>query len=256
MGGGGGIKIGNPIKQATNFVSGNVKRATGFVQGGGLVGMALGLNGKPTAAPSVAGGGVNADVGRAAIEADIKAGEEGLGANFKEGALGRLDTERSADVKDIIERRRAGLEGISAEENQALRERGSQAIDRGSQTALRQLRGRQASSGVRGATAGAQQASVLQAGQAAKANVERDLLIKNIDAKRQGLSDFEGSVLGAEERGQGKTLFNLEQKQRETFGRLSSGLGMAQLGVQERGSQRGVGIAQANAAAAGKGGKK
>lgn len=190
------------------------------------------------------------------IISDIKIGEGLLGKDFKEGNLDRLSTAPSADMADIIARRKAGLEGLSAEENQALRERGSQEIDRGSQTALRQLRGLQGASGVRGASAVAGQANILQAGQSAKAGVERDLLIQNVNQKREALSGLEQTVQGAEADQLGREQFNIGQREKEIAGRQAAGLGFAALGATERGSQRGVSVALANAKAAGSGGKK
>lgn len=192
---------------------------------------------------------------RTDIQKDIERGEAQLGKEFEEGALGRLDVARSADLASIIEQRREGAKGLSSEEAQALRERGTQEIDRGTQTALRQLRGRQGISGVRGAAGVAQEVNVLGAGQQAKAQSERELLIKNIEAKRQGLGEFEESLTGAESSEEARRLFNLEQQQKEKFGRLSSGLGFAQLGVQERASIRGVAAAQSNVQSAAGGGK-
>lgn len=242
---------------------GSAAKAVGGAVGSAAGGVVGGIAGKYVGG-KIAGSGegpggilapINVKQSRKDITEDIRRGEEELGVHFKEGSLGRLDAGRSADVSSIVESRRAGLQGLSAEENQALRERASQSIDRGSQTALRQLRGSQGISGVRGGTAGAQQATVLAAGQQAKGRAERDLLIQNVEAKRQALGDFEATVTGAEATEQERSLFNIGQKGKEQFGRLSSGLGFAQLGVQERAAARGVSVAQSNVAAAGKGGK-
>ncbi len=189
------------------------------------------------------------------LKGDIAAGQEIFGGDFAEGKLGRLQEGPSGDVQDIIARRKAGLGGLSAEENQAIRERGSQSIDRSTQSSLRQLRGLQGATGQRGGSALASQSRILQAGQGAKANVERDLAIQNVDVKRQALGAAEGSILGAEAQTRENELFNIRQKNKEATGRQTAGLSFAQLAATERGSQRGVGIAQANAAAAG-GGKK
>ena len=186
---------------------------------------------------------------------DIVKGQETIGKEFAEGKLGRLDAGRSTEMTDIIAKKKAGLGGITAEENQALRDRGVQGIQRGTQTALRQLRGFQGASGVRGGGAVTQQAGILKSGIQSQANVERDLLLKNIDAKRTALSDYEASVTGAEATEQERSLFNINQVNRETFGRLSSGLGYAQLGVADRASERGVAIAQQNLSSESGGGK-
>lgn len=185
------------------------------------------------------------------LVSDVAKGQELFGKEFKEGALGRLDVERTADVSDVIKRRRAGLEGLSAEENQALRERAGKGIERGTQTALRQLRGIQGARGVRGGSAVARQTGVLRAGIEAKAGVERDLFIANIAQKRQALGAFESSILGAEATERAGSIFNLEQRGRETAGRLTAGLGFAGIASAER-----TGIRSAAAAGAAGGGSK
>ena len=190
------------------------------------------------------------------LKADITTGQELFGGGFAEGKLGRLETGPSADVQDIIARRKSALGGLSAEENQAIRERGSQSIDRSTQSSLRQLRGLQGATGVRGGSALANQARILQAGQGAKANVERDLAIQNIGVKREALGAAEGSILGAEAQTRENTLFNIRQRNKEATGRTTAGLSFAALAATERAGIRGVGIAKANAAAAGGGGKK
>lgn len=228
--------------------SGSVARKLGGVTGG--------LVGERAPAPSLSIPKANEAEARAALKRDIATGKELFGGDFKEGNLGRLSTERSAEMADIIARKKAGLEGFSSEEAQALRERGGQEITRSTQTALRQLRGLQGASGVRGASAVAGQAGILQAGQAAKANVERDLFIQNINQKRQALGDLESSVSGQEALSRQAEIFNIGQKSKEIAGRQASGLGFAALGATERASQRGVGVALANAKAASSGGKK
>ena len=151
---------------------------------------------KKSQAPAVASTDPRAGLsaGTRTILQEAEAGKATLGAEFEEGALGRLDAGRTADISQVIEGRRAALGGLAAPEAQALRERAVQGIQRGTQTALRQLRGQQAGAGVRGASATAQQAQVLGAGQQAQANVERDLFLQNIQAKREGLSAFETSI--------------------------------------------------------------
>lgn len=188
------------------------------------------------------------------LAADIKKGQELLGKDFAEGNLGRLEEAPSADITSIVEARRQGLKGLSSEENQALRERASQGIDRGTQTALRQLRGIQGASGVRGATASAQAGRQLSAGQAAKAQTERDLLIRNVEERQKGLEAFESTVTGTEEAKQQRELFNIQQRKSEIAGRQTAGLGFAQLGVTERTGASAANVAAASAA--GGGGKK
>lgn len=234
-------------------------RTVKAVATGGLSEVARKAKAKISAANSRGSGSSNLQprISQAAASAnlakDIAKGQELLGGDFKEGNLDRIDAGRGADISSVIEGRRAALGGFSAEANQALRDRAGQGIDRGTQSALRSLRGIQGASGVRGASAAAQQGRQLSAGQAAKANAERDLLIRNVDQKGKALSAFEQSVGGAEETEQQRNLFNIQQRQKEIAGRQAAGLGFAQLGVTER-----TGAASANIAgsAASSGGKK
>lgn len=188
------------------------------------------------------------------VLADIKAGKLLLGKDFEEGSLGRAQEARSGNIDAVIAARKAALGGLTAEENQALRERGKQGIKRGVQTSLRQLRGIQGASGVRGASAASQQANILMAGQAAGANVERDLFLKNIEAKRAALGDFETSVRSAESEEVERQRANIDLGSREKFGRLAAGLGFSALGVAERSGTKAADAARASGG--GGGGKK
>ena len=152
---------------------------------------------------------------------------------FGEGSLGRLQEGRAPEIADVIERRRAGLQGFSREELNALRAQRAQEIARGEQTALRQLRGAQAQAGVRGGLAGAQQAALIQQGQQQRAQAEQELFLRGEQAKREGLGSFEQSLVGAREREQQRQAFNIGQQQRERFGQLATELGFAGLGAQE-----------------------
>ena len=198
--------------------------------------------GQPRRAPDITG-----DIAR-----DVKRGQEVLGSDFAAGSLGRLETGRSADVSSVVEGRRAALGGFSSEESQALRERAGQGIDRGTQTAVRQLRAQQGASGVRGASAAAQVGRQLSAGQSAKAQAERDLLIQSVGQRGKALSAFEGSVAGAEQGEQQREMFNIGQTQAETLGRQAAGLGFAQLSTLERTGKRSADAAAASGQSSGK----
>lgn len=167
--------------------------------------------------------------------------------------------QRSADVQDIISRYRSGLEGYTAPELQALREQMQSGITTGEQTALRQLRGQQAAAGIQGGLAGAQAARLLQAGQQARTQAERDLFLQNIAQRQNALQGFQQAVTGAEatEFGRGQTTqgaleqilqqqraeetgrqqFNIGQGQQEKFGQLATMLGIAGMGSTERAAE-------------------
>jgi hypothetical protein len=140
--------------------------------------------------------------------------------------LGRIQSSirqgRSADVQDILARRRANLQGLGREEVQAERARAGQEISRQAEQQRRALAAIQARTGVRGGTAAAQQMQAVTAGARTRAEFERDLFLRNEQIKREALSQFEQSV-GAAERGEferqvaGAELerFNLSQQLQE-----------------------------------------
>lgn len=225
------------------------------------------------------------------------------------GSLGRLDTElgrvdtglgrveegqfqeaRSEDIQDVINRRREALSGMSTEEQRVQRDRALQSIGRAEQLQQNQLKAAQAQSGVRGATASAQQLLAGQQFNQQRIEFERDLFLANEESKRQALNAFESSVTAAEgvefqrkaanlelqqfnlaqqlrERQLQQTnlaqeqaekqleQFNLQQAAKEKFGQVSTALGFAQLTQADISGQRAVEAQKASAAAASGGGK-
>lgn len=193
--------------------------------------------------------------------------------------------QNSADVMDILKRRKEGLAGLTAEENQALRSRFKQELGVAGQSAQRQLAIQQNRLGVRGATAGAQQQALISQNQIARANAERDLLIKNIEMKQNNLSAYEQSVRQAENDISLNKIRNIELRQsainaleatsgsqaqrrlelaqlnqraraNERFGQISIAMGTQQMGANERTGQAANAASVAAAQAQGGGGKK
>lgn len=177
---------------------------------------------------------------------------------FGSGRLSRINAGRGGDITDIINRRRAGLEGLSSAENAALKDQAVQGLGEQTQTGLRSLRAAQG--GVSASRAAAQQAGFLKSQDQARAGLERDLLIKNYDIKQQALGSFEDSVRKAEAEELEKQKFNIGQEQSEKYGKLASELGFGQLASGERSAltQESIARAQSEAtkAAARQGGKK
>ena len=196
---------------------------------------------------------------RAAIGEDIRAGREADLARGRERGQELFGREQffvrdrgdiQADTEDIIARRRASLEGFSPEERNLLREQATAPLMQQQATALRQLRGAQAQSGVRGGLAGAQQAGLIsqQAGQ--RAGLERDVALANIQRRQEALGDFESTIGGEQGRAQ-----------KQQFAQLGTELGFGQLGASERaaGFQQALGeqqLAQSRNQAAAAEGKK
>ncbi|MBR9701022.1 hypothetical protein GOV11_04110 [Candidatus Woesearchaeota archaeon] len=178
---------------------------------------------------------------RQARERDLKAGRERGQELFGAGSFGTREEQsaRTTDFADVLERRRAKLEGFTPEEQQAFREQVLGGAQKASETQLRRLRGEQASSGVRGGLASAQRGQLLRGAQRQEAEAERDIFLRQVAAREQGLSQFE-RTLGEEQK----------RAQAEKFGQLSTEFGFAALGSAERGAslQALVGEKQADVA--------
>jgi hypothetical protein len=197
---------------------------------------AQGMDGRLPITEAFGGGSVdprglmsNTDVGRKAQQYRLeRMTDQAIG---RKAAGERFADVKSGDLDDIISRRREQLEGLTSGEKNLLETQGIGGIQQAEQGALRQLRGIQGATGVRGATAGAQQADVLQEGLMARGDLQRDIVMQDINARRQALDNLE-TTLG-----------------KERLGFLTRELGEAGLGAAERGAaiQHVVGMAQANA---------
>lgn len=105
---------------------------------------------------------------------------------------------RSQEMSDTIALMKQGLAGLSATENQALRETAAREVDRQFQSAQRNLANAQARSQIGSAAAAAQVGSLGSQRGAAQSQMEQDLLVKNIDIqdKRRGAY---ANLLGGQE---------------------------------------------------------
>lgn len=177
----------------------------------------------------------------------IKRSREERAKDLAEGrARGQelFGTTNEADATAVAERIRAQAQGFTPEELSAMREQNIGSIQSAGKQNLRALRIQQAAQGVRGAQAIAQQGKMLNDQQNQLVGSERELFLKNIDARRQGVKDFQDMV------------------NREKSARLTTELGFGSLGAADRGAvmQKIVGEQQAAASAraggGGGGGKK
>ena len=168
------------------------------------------------------------------LEADLAQGRARGQDLFGNEALGRVNAQRSADIADILARRKAQLEGFTPEEQQAMREQNMGAIFSNQQAGSRDLARQQARSGVRGALGAAQQAAFQQATQGQLADQERQLFLANIAEKRDALGRLEGSQRATEADELARQQFNLGQLGREKAGMLTTEFGYGGLGAQER----------------------
>lgn len=218
------------------------------------------------------------------FDTGVERGQQLIG----DGSLGRVATSlerlnlnsfeegRSAEMSDILERRRKSLSGLSAEEAMAERTKATQEMQRGEEGARRKLSGTQAQLGVRGDSAATQQLSVMAQGMQNRANFERDLIIANQQIRTQALDSYEAGVRGSEasERAAKEgnlqisqfnaaqqlrevelQKFNLQQAAKERFGQISIGFGMTQLGSAEASADKAAAAQMMAAAAKQSGGK-
>jgi hypothetical protein len=148
----------------------------------------------------------------------------------------------TANMRDIIERRRAFLQGFTPDEMNASRDQMNATNRTEALTAERQLRGTQARNGVRGPAAAAQVAGVHKDLARKTADNEQKLFLENAAEKRGQLDKYGAEIM----------------KQR--YGQLATELGYGGLGVSDRSAatQRVAGEDYARAAndAANSGGKK
>ena len=173
---------------------------------------------------------------RAEREKDLAAGRERGEELFGEGRLGRVEAGVPAGTQRLVEERRAGLGGLTSQQQTQARERARQGITEQSQTELARLRGILGRQGrqLDDPSAVAQQRRILERAQRVGGGVERDLALADISLQEQRRQQLE-SITGRAETGDlNRALINLQQQQRETAGQLQTEFGLAGLGSTER----------------------
>lgn len=167
---------------------------------------------------------------------------------------------RSQETKDILGKLASGMDGLTAAENQGMREQAQREVDRQYQGALRNLATQQARSGVRGASATAQNINTERARGQQQSELEQDIMLKNIDIqdRRRGayadyLAGTEASEFGRRmdaegmygdlmanrnEYTQGINRFNIGQAEKDKLGRIAGTLGLSNLRSTRRYGRR------------------
>lgn len=97
-------------------------------------------------------------------------------------------------MADIVNQRRQFLSGYSPEEQNALRSGMDQSTASSTASGLQQLRAKQGRAGVFGPAAAAQENDLIQANSKARQTNEAGLFSKQIDLKRQALTDYQKAV--------------------------------------------------------------
>lgn len=161
---------------------------------------------------------------------------------FGEGSLGRTSAE-------VMARRQAEAQGFSPQEMNAMREQNLSTINSANQGNIRQARIQQAAQGIRGGQAVAQLNKMRNEQGGQIAGSERELFLKNIDARRMGLESLDKAQSS-----------DRDMAAREKVSRIATEMGYGSLGSADRGAvmQSLIGEKQADAAArsGGGGGKK
>lgn len=194
-----------------------------------------------------------AELSRLNREVDMIRGAERGRELFGDGSLSQVDpSRRSGDMSEIIAARQDAMRnGMGADAFQAAREARLGGLQRSEQSQARQLRASQAAQGVTGPMAQAQSMALLGQQQDARQGAERQLLLDNVAQKTQALGLAEQSIASAE--GTEKA-----EMKGERMGQLTTMMGEAALGAQERGAaiQSEAAKAYASAAAQQSGGGK
>lgn len=174
------------------------------------------------------------DTTRADRQKDMDEGRARGEELFGDGALGRLDDQRSDEVAGIIADRKANLAGYTPEELNAMKGQADSRVGQAEYMAKRELRGAQGRAGLSGGVAAGQAAGITRAANKERAGADRDIFLSQIEARRGALDKYEGSVGTARNNELGLSKFNLDQKNKELMSRLSTEFGYAGLGASER----------------------
>ena len=152
--------------------------------------------------------------------------------------LGTVDPARSAEMQETLAMSKGGLGGLIAAENEALRARGYEELNRQFMGGQRALANLQARSGVQGAAASAQfQDLMRQRGQQAMA-MEQDIMLKNIAVQDQRRQAFQNLLRTAEQDELARQQFNIGQQANLLSGQQALFFGGAGLAGQLMEQQR------------------
>ena len=99
-------------------------------------------------------------------------------------------------LQEIMDRRKAGLEGLTAPELTALREQGNSGMNQAMQTAMRQANVGNLMANRSGNVQGAAMPGIAQARSLGQAQLERDILLANVAERDKRLNEYQG--LGSE----------------------------------------------------------
>ncbi len=163
------------------------------------------------------------------MKKDLKYGEKEGNRLIQDGAFGRVGL---GDYNDLVNTQKGRLEGFNSAEYGALRDTMNRENMRSYATSRENLARSQAYSGVRGATASAQQAKAGRDFNRSQIEGNQNLMIQNIGQKDKAsglLSQYLGQRSGVEQA-------NNANKEREMGARLGIQFGYGQMGSANRSS--------------------
>lgn len=159
-----------------------------------------------------------------------------------------VEAKRSDEVKRLLALRESQLAGYSSQEMNTLREDAQREIERNTQGALSQLRSQLGASGVRGGSSLGRQVGLLQGENNQKSDLERKLLIDQMNRRENAIGSLENTTAAARADELARTQFNLTNSQKirsdlinqnlNSRGQLmENDLGRAQVDLNARGQE-------------------
>ena len=152
--------------------------------------------------------------------------------------LGTVDPSRSAEMQETLAMSKGGLGGLTAAENEALRARGYEELNRQFMGGQRALANLQARSGVQGAAATAQFGDLMRQRAQQAAGMEQDIMLKNIAVQDQRRQAFQNLLRTAEQDELARQQFNIGQQANLLSGQQALFFGGAGLAGQLMEQQR------------------
>lgn len=125
-----------------------------------------------------------------------------------------VEAKRSDEVKRLLALRESQLSGYNTKEMNLLREDAQREIERNTQGALSQLRSQLGASGIRGGSALGRQVGLLQGEAGQKADLERKLLIDQMNRREGAIGALENLTAAARADELARTQFNITNGQK------------------------------------------
>lgn len=167
-----------------------------------------------------------------------------LDATAKNKALADNAGNLTANEQEAIDRNRAALGGLNAQENTALREQGEAGLDSTMQTLMRKQASNNAASGIQGSAAGARYNPIYRDRMEQGRGLQRDVLVANIAEKARARQAFTDLVTGrADEtfrrQGAANAAYSGDTKSNDAFTRAGQ-QGNIELGAREKATRVGT----------------